>query len=215
MTKMFLIVAMCAACEVGDAGAEGVAVAETAAALSGGCTVVQTPPQQTNDPVFQISPKSSIASDYTRPVFPMLAKSGSWSTTQYVVDSHGLALPALVAGGTNAGMLSLPFSSGDVIIGATMTVCGDAATFIIGNVLASQVYNPPPSTIDNLTDALVGIGSTISRGPGAVWHDVDIGMEPIALSEQSMLWLQLGAQPGSTGAPISMTVGRVVLHLNH
>lgn len=210
---------MAVACEVSERDAPGDGdTAETVSAVTGGCTVVQTPPLQTNNPLFQISPKSTIASDFTRPVFPLLAKSGSWSTPQYVVDLNGLALPSVVASGANVGILNLPFNSGDTIVGVTMTVCGDAVTYIIGNVIASQfsIPMPPPNPpFENLTDALVGIGSTISAGPGAVWHDVDIGMQPVTLADQSQLWIQLQAQAGSQGAPISMAVGRVLLHLNH
>jgi len=214
-TILIAMTVACVACEQGREAPGGDVVEEdgaVAALATGGCTVVQVPPQQAPN---QISPKSAIASDYTRPVFPMLAKAGSWSTAQYVMDGNGLALPGIVASGSNAGLLQLPFISGDVIVGVTMTVCGDAATYIMGNVVASQVFNPPPSTLNNLTDMLTGVGSTASRGPAAVWHDVDIGMETITLSDQSMLWLQLSALPGSSGAPISMAVGRVIMHLNH
>lgn len=199
--------------QAGDAaGSYSEAISEIS---SGGCTIVQG---LTNGgaPPYLISPRSAIVSEFTRPLFPHFFKQGSWSTGQFVRDSNGLTLPAVTAGaGGIPGWMSLPFNSGETVIGVSLTVCGDGTTFINADTFATQFAIESKT---NAQDLLSGTGSDAQIRIGPTWQTIDIGMEPLLLSDISTFWLDVVALQTSSVVPTpppSMAISQIVLHINH
>jgi hypothetical protein len=183
--------------------------------VASGACYNATAPIGGGNPAFQILPRSTIVADFTRPMFPHTFTQGSWSTPRWVSDSHGFQLPAISATtGLQNGFMSLPFNSGETLVGVSLNICNDATTILIADTFASQFSI---GSQDNFTDSLVGTGSIATGGTPGQWRTVDIGMEPLFMQDNSTLWLDFTAVQTSGASPPPppvASISQIVMHLN-
>lgn len=202
---------MIMACDAGGGAEPPVASAEEA--IVGGCQIAQGPvvgPGPGSG--FQIAPRSRIVDSGVVAFFPRLFRMGSWVAAQFVVDANGLTIPAITVNGNAAGWLDVPFDATRRIVGVSMNICGDGTTVLVADTFATQFSSPQR---DNFTDGIVGTGSIATGGSPGIWHTVDIGMQPLALTEASTMWMDLSAVQTSTVVPRpppSMAISQIVVH---
>lgn len=179
-----------------------------------GCTVMQSPANG-GSPPYLISPQSQIVSEFTRPMFPHFVRQGSWTGGQFVRDSAGLTLLAVTANGTTPGWISMPFASGETVVGASLTICGDGTTAIVADTFATRVTT---AQFDWQQDSLRPTGGGQQIHAPATWGALDIPMSPVLMEPNSTLWMNISVLQLSTVTPTpppSMAISQVTLYLNH
>lgn len=212
MLKILTVAVLASACSVADSPEDPGIGSEQDLTSTGGCQVYQAGTPIGPGP-YDISPKSQIVSARTRPLFPVLFRQGSWSDGRMVIDGNGLILPAIMANGTAPGMMSLPFDSGDRVVGVSITLCVDSTSSLIANTYMSQFSNDQR---DNFTDRLVPTGSGISGGQPGRWQTMDIDILPTTLTALSTFWIDMNAFQGAQppGPPPQVAVSQVAIHLD-
>jgi hypothetical protein len=181
---------------------------------STGCTVVQSP-ANAGTPPYLISPPTQIVSEFTRPVFPHFIRQGSWTSGQFVRDGGGLTLLAVTANGATPGWIGMPFESGETVVGASLTICGDGTTAIVADTFATRVTT---AQFDWQQDSLRPTGGGQQIHAPSAWGSLDIPMAPILMQSNSTLWMSVSVLQLSTVTPPpppSMAISQVTLYLNH
>lgn len=189
-----------------ESGAEPIS-ATTPCALAQGMPVG-------GSPEWVMSPGTTIVSDFTRSIFPSLIRPGGWSSTaQFVADSRGMTLPAVVATSNNlAGWIALPIDATAYVVGVSLGMCNDSTTSISANTWGTQFSNVQRT---NATDSLVNTGSIGAGGTPGVWHVVDIGMPPTLFTQGSTFWMDISAMQAASPPPSpTLAISQIVLHLN-
>lgn len=203
-TTAVSFVALCAVCSCSSVEAstdEEPTGSESSALAAVGCTPVSSP--------FPVSSLQSIVQNgapvpgvFSRPTFPNLIRQGPWSAAQFVKDSNGLTLPAIVSTGVTPGWMSIPFESGEILTGFTVWACGNGQTAMFFDSFSTITADEPGDSID-----ATGSGGMVNV-PN-VWTAINLTISPILMHTNSMVYLTLT----STSVPTpSMAVAAVIPH---